>query len=102
VQAVIEHRQEKCLHEIETDGCRGDAQLHAQFVAHLLGVSIRVMVMPENSIGRFHEGLVHVFNGRGGNQKVRLWLAFVCCALSAFKSTSGHIFYVTRIALQPS
>jgi hypothetical protein len=102
VQAVMEHCQQKCLHEIETDGCWGDAQLHAQFVAHLLGVAIRVLVMPESSIARFHEGLVHVFNGRGGNQKVRFSLLLLCCILSAVNSTSGHMFYVARIALHLS
>jgi hypothetical protein len=70
VQVLTESCQEKCLYEIQTDGRWGDAQLHGQFVAHLLGISIKVIVMPENRIGCFHESIVHVCNGRGGNQKV--------------------------------
>jgi hypothetical protein len=70
VQAVLKDCHNKCLYEIETDGCWGDAQLQGQFVAHLLGVSIRVVVVPDTGRSRFHEAQVHVFNGRGGNQKV--------------------------------
>jgi hypothetical protein len=86
VQAVIESCQEQCLNEIETNGCWGDAQLHAQFVAHLLGVSIRVLVMPENTNARFHESPVHVFHGRGGNQKVRSWFAMLSCFFFALET----------------
>jgi hypothetical protein len=58
------------MHDIVTDGVWGDAQLHAQFVAYLLGVCIKVVVGPRNTSARFHESVVHMFNSHGGNQKV--------------------------------
>jgi hypothetical protein len=83
VQVVIDSCQNKCLYEIQTNGVWGDAQLQGQFVAHLFGVCIKVVVMPEHSSARFHESIVHVFNGRGGNQKVCPFLPVLSCLLVA-------------------
>jgi hypothetical protein len=72
------------MHEILTDGVWGDAQLHAQFVAHLFGVCIKVLVAPANDAGAcFYDCIVHLFNCHGGNQKV--------CFYSPISTTHMHV-----------
>jgi hypothetical protein len=57
--------------------------MQGQFVAHLFGVCTKVVVMPEHSNARFHESIVHVFNGGGGKQKVCPFLPVLLCLLVA-------------------